>query len=216
MRIVCAGYRSWALKIYDAIAQNTDNTVLIIRSKKQYDEAAIKDFKPDLILYYGWSWTVSDTMTNHYKCIMLHPSPLPRYRGGSPIQNQIINNEKKSAVTLFVIDSGVDTGDIICQKEFSLDGHMAEIFNRITEIGIELTQKLLTNEYTLTKQNEEGLKICKRRVPKDSEITIEELQTQPSKYLFNKIRMLEDPYPNAFIKTIDNKKILIKMAEIGD
>lgn len=216
MRIVCAGYRSWALKIYDTIAQNTDHIMLIIRSKKQYDEQAIKDFKPDLILYYGWSWIVSKKMFNNYKCIMLHPSPLPGYRGGSPIQNQIINNEKKSAVTLFVIDSGMDTGDIICQKEFSLEGHLSDIFNRITDIGIELTQKLLTNDYTLTRQNQEGTTICKRRTPKDSEITINELQTKPAQYLFNKIRMLEDPYPNAFFKTIDHKKILIKMADISD
>ena len=49
---------------------------------------------------------------------MLHPSPLPKYRGGSPIQNQIINGESKSAVTLFKINNKIDQGDIIYQKEF--------------------------------------------------------------------------------------------------
>jgi tRNA(Ile)-lysidine synthase TilS/MesJ len=37
-----------------------------------------------------------------------------------------------------------------------------------------------------------------------------------STYLYNKIRMLEYPYPNAYIKTIDGKKILIKLAELND
>lgn len=216
MRIVCVSYRKWALKIYDAIAQDTDHTVLIIRSKKQYNEQYIKDFNPDLILYYGWSWLVSDGMINKYKCIMLHPSPLPKYRGGSPIQNQIINGEKKSAVTLFLMDSGMDSGDIIYQKELCLEGHLAEIFKRITSIGIELTQKLLSGNYTLTNQKEEEMTVFKRRKPQESEITIDELRTKPAEYLFNKIRMLEDPYPNAFFKTIDNKKLLIKMAEISD
>ncbi|WP_300456262.1 formyltransferase family protein [Desulfobacula sp.] len=216
MRIVCVSYRNWALKIYDTIVQNTDHTILIIRSTNQYHEQAIKDFKPDLILYYGWSWIVSDEMINTYKCIMLHPSPLPKYRGGSPIQNQIINNEKESAVTLFLMDTGMDSGDIICQKKFSLEGHLVEIFERITTIGIDLTQKLLDGDYTLIKQQEKNKTVFKRRTPQDSEITLDELQTKTGEYLFNKIRMLEDPYPNAFYKTIDKKKLLIKLAEISD
>jgi methionyl-tRNA formyltransferase len=96
---------------------------------------AIKDFKPDIILYYGWSWIISQEMINNYKCIMLHPSPLPKFRGGSPIQNQIIQNIKESAVTLFLMDDGIDTGDIIAQEKLSLLGHLDEIFERISKIG---------------------------------------------------------------------------------
>ena len=43
---------------------------------------------------------------------MLHPSPLPKFRGGSPIQNQIIRNKKKSMVTIFRINNILDGGDI--------------------------------------------------------------------------------------------------------
>ena len=44
---------------------------------------------PDIVLFYGWSWKVSEKLINKFDCLMLHPSPLPKYRGGSPIQNQI-------------------------------------------------------------------------------------------------------------------------------
>ena len=51
-------------------------------------------------LFYGWSKKVSKKIVKEYKCIMLHPSNLPKYAGGSTIQNQIIRNVKLSAVTL--------------------------------------------------------------------------------------------------------------------
>ena len=214
MKIACVGYREWALKIYDEIAKRSSHAVLIFRTKDQYDEEVIKDFNPDLILYYGWSWIIKDEIIRTFKCVMLHPSPLPLYRGGSPIQNQIINGEDKSAVTLFLMDEGLDTGDIIDQEEISLTGHIGEIFDRITGVGIKLTLKMINEGYVLRKQESRNATIFKRRTPADSEITIEEIQTKTAKYIFNKIRMLGDPYPNAYLKTADGKKILIKSAEI--
>ena len=91
---------------------------------------------------------------------------------------------------------------------------MQEIFERLTSIGIELTLKVLKNKYKLRKQNSKKVSFYKRRKPSQSEITISELKNKDSKYLLNKIRMLEDPYPNAFLKTKDGKKIKIKSVEL--
>jgi methionyl-tRNA formyltransferase len=57
---------------------------------------------------------------------------------------------------------------------------------------------------------------CKRRSPEDSEITIDEIRNSKAEYLFNKIRMLADPYPNAFVRTADGKRLVIKLAEVLD
>ena len=48
---------------------------------------------------------------------MLHPSKLPLFAGGSPLQNQIIRNVKQSAVTLFIMNEKIDQGNIIAQKK---------------------------------------------------------------------------------------------------
>ena len=53
-----------------------------------------------------------------------------------------------------------------------------------------------------------------QQAPQDSEIKIDELINSSSEELYNKICSLEDPYPNAFIKTKDNKKLLFKFVEI--
>jgi methionyl-tRNA formyltransferase len=49
--------------------------------------------------------------------ICFHPSLLPRYRGGSAINWQIIKGESHTGVTVFATDAGIDTGPIIVQKE---------------------------------------------------------------------------------------------------
>jgi len=214
MRILCVTYRQWAIDIYLDIQKNSDHLYLIIDSHEKYSDNIVHDFKPDYILFYGWSWIVSSDIINNYKCIMLHPSPLPKYRGGSPIQNQIINNEKQSMVTLFIMTDNLDDGDIVLQEEISLNGHLDSIFEGITKIGIKLTMEMLKGNYSLKQQNNTQATYYKRRKSSESEITIEELKTKSSEYLFNKIRMLEDPYPNAYIKTIDGKKLLLKMVEV--
>ena len=213
MKIYCIGYRTWSLKIYDQLRKRTNHKFLI-RSKKKLSIREIKKFKPNYILFYGWSDKGPKFIIKSFFCIMLHPSPLPKFRGGSPLQNQIIRNIAKSKVTLFKMTEKIDSGPILLSKNLSLKGHMQEIFERLTSIGIELTLKVLKNKYKLRKQNSKKVSFYKRRKPSQSEITISELKNKDSKYLLNKIRMLEDPYPNAFLKTKDGKKIKIKSVEL--
>jgi len=196
------------------LKNSINERIYIIRNENEYDENNIRNYNPDYILFYGWSKIINPKLINDFKCIMLHPSPLPKYRGGSPIQNQIIRGEKDSAVTLFLMDDGIDTGDIIAQKFLSLKGNLNEIFNRITKVGLELTLNILDNGYTQYKQDESNATYHKRRKPEMSEITFDEILNKDAEYLHNKIRMLQDPYPNAFIRTKDGKKLKIKLAEM--
>ncbi len=144
---------------------------------------------------------------------MLHPSDLPKFRGGSPIQNQIIRNKKKTKVTIFRINEIIDGGNIILKKNLSLEGEIKDIFERIEKIGIDLTIKILKNNYREIPQNHKKATFFKR-LKNNSELTIEEIKNKNSNYIFNKIRMLTDPYPNAYIKTKDNKKLVLKSVKL--
>jgi len=216
MRVACVGYRAWALNIYDKLAASTDHSFLIFRSKTQFKLDVLDDFRPDLVLFYGWSWIIPSDLLKRYHCIMLHPSPLPRYRGGSPIQNQIIAGEISSKVSLFVISDEVDAGDLVGQKDFSLAGTLDDIFSRIEDAGLDLTHHLLEHGLQRLPQDHSTATYCKRRTPSDSEITFDELVSKPAMYLYNKIRMLANPYPNAFIRTADGKKLMITAAYIDE
>jgi methionyl-tRNA formyltransferase len=214
MRIACVGYRDWALEIYDALARSMDDEFLIFRSRAGFDEARLRDFRPDLVLFYGWSWIVPADIIGDFPCIMLHPSPLPKYRGGSPLQNQIIAGESESAVTLFLMDDGLDSGPILGQRPMSLEGGISDIFRRITTIGTELTREILSAPLRPIPQQSGDASVFKRRKPEESEITIDELRTKPAKYLYDKIRMLQHPYPSAFIRTSDGKRLALLDARV--
>lgn len=214
MRVACVGYREWALRIYDELARETPHDFLIIRSRAEYDEAKLRAFKPDLVLFYGWSWIVPGEVVKEIPCVMLHPSPLPRYRGGSPIQNQIIAGETESAVTLFLMDDGMDSGPILATAPLSLRGRIGDIFDRITSIGIALTRSILEDGLNPVPQDEGLATMVARRKPAKSEITLDEIREKPARFLYDKVRMLQDPYPNAFIRTSDGKRLLILDARI--
>ena len=145
---------------------------------------------------------------------MLHPSPLPKFRGGSPIQNQIINGKSDSAVSIFKISEKLDEGDIIYQKYLSLEGELSKIFSEITKIGTKLSIKMINNfkNLKLKKQDNSVATYYSRRKPSQSEITINEIKNLTANDLYNKIRSLQDPYPNAFIKDKNGNKLFIVSA----
>ena len=77
--------------------------------------------------------------------INVHPSMLPKYRGGNPYSRVIINGETETGVTIHFMDEGFDTGDIIAQKPYHIHSKatMGTIFNELNYIGIELLLQVL-------------------------------------------------------------------------
>lgn len=216
MTVVCFGYRSWALNIYKKLKEQFDLDFVIFDKKLFLKTDILKQLKPKAILLYGWSWFVPDEIVENYRCFMLHPSDLPNYRGGSPIQNQILDGLIKSKLTLFQMNNQMDGGPIYGKRDLNLTGEISDIFKRMENEGINLSVKLLEGKLEPTAQNHLEVSICKRRNPRESEITIEDLQNQTGEALYNKIRCLSDPYPNAYIKTIDGKRLLFKSALLKD
>ena len=77
--------------------------------------------------------------------INVHPSMLPKYRGGNPYSRVIMNGETETGVTIHFMDEGFDTGDIIAQKPYHIHSKatMGTIFNELNYIGIELLLQVL-------------------------------------------------------------------------
>ena len=207
MKILYYGYREWAFDVFRGI--ELKNKYLV--TTRDYD--IIENIKPDLIFFVGWSYIIPENIVKDYTCICLHPSPLPKYRGGSPIQNQILHNEKVSAASLFIMDEGLDTGDILYQSPFSLMGTLNDIFERISILGVEGINYIINNFSNLNdmkiKQDDSVATLFKRRKQSESEINPLEFKEYEPEYFYNKIRGLSDPYPNAFIKCKDGKKLFI-------
>ena len=106
----CA-YRDWALDVFTEVQMSFPNMKLIKDNKEFQDKQKLFK-KDDIIFFIGWSWILPKDIVEKYKCICLHPSPLPKYRGGSPIQNQVVRGESDSAVSFFRMTDKLDAGDI--------------------------------------------------------------------------------------------------------
>ena len=70
MKILCIGYRDWALQIYKKLSSLDNIKILSFKIKSEIDEDIIKKFKPDYILCYGWSWKISDYLVNNFNTLM--------------------------------------------------------------------------------------------------------------------------------------------------
>lgn len=212
MKIWICAYRDWSLEIYNQISKEFDN-VELIETKKEFERTTSLFQKDDIIFFLGWSWIIPDDIVEKYNCICLHPSPLPKYRGGSPLQHQIINDESISAVTYFRMTDELDAGAILFQEEFLLDGELKDVTNRIIPLGIRGIFIILNNNMQEREQDISQSTCYKRRKPNESEITLDEINNASAKQLYNKIRALQDPYPNAYIKCNDGSKLYITKAK---
>ena len=212
MKLVYYGYRDWAFEVFRGV--RTKEKYLV--TTQDYD--IVDSIKPDLVFFVGWSYKIPENIVNDYTCVCLHPSPLPKYRGGSPIQNQILRNEKDSSVSLFIMDEGLDTGDVLYQSEFSLSGSLDDIFDRIVTIGVRGINYITNNANNLnnikTKQDDSVATFFRRKKQSDSEIKISDFEKYEPEYFYNKIRCLNNPYPNAFIRCKNGEKLFILSTRI--
>lgn len=87
---------------------------------------AIKEMEPDLIVTaaYGRILTKAVLDVPRLGCINVHASLLPKYRGASPIQCALLNGDKVTGITTMYMDEGMDTGDILLQKELNITDNM--------------------------------------------------------------------------------------------
>ena len=201
--LFCA-YRDWSIKLYEKLSKKHDNFILL-NSPKKLTFSFVKKLNPKLIFFPDWSWIIPKKITSNYKCICFHESNLPKFRGGSPLQNQIIRGITKTKTTAFLMSDGIDEGDIILQQSLSLNGKIDEIFSRMIKNDFKMIEKIISKNYKLTKQKGKP-SIFKRRKPEDSELNF---SSHSLEYFYHFIRMLDDPYPNAFIR-LGNKKLILK------
>lgn len=140
----------------------------------------------------------------------IHGSLLPKYRGAAPINWAIINGEKETGITSFILKQAVDTGDILLQKKIHIGNEdtFGDIYKILSELSADLTLEtidvLSSGKYSVSQQNNElatpAPKIFKEHCKID--------WTKNADYTVNLIRGLS-PVPSAYtIFNGDNLKIL--------
>ena len=151
-----------------------------------------------------------------YGCLNVHPSLLPKYRGPSPIQYAILNGDKKTGVTIVLMDEKIDHGDIVANSKFEIRNSKItylELHNKLAEFGANLLVKTipkwLKGEIKPRPQNHSKATYTKILKKQDGKIDWQ----KPAEETERQIRAL-NPWPGTY--TIYNEKTLkILKAELS-
>jgi len=107
----------------------------------------IKSLEIDAAVVCSFNYKIPKVLLNATKdgFINVHPSMLPKYRGGNPYSRVIMNGETETGVTIHFMDENFDSGDIIAQKAYHIHSKatMGTLFNELNVVGIELLLQVL-------------------------------------------------------------------------
>lgn len=216
IKVVLCGYRNWAKKIFESIIANQRVVVVDTVSSQEEYINKVNSFPGDidLILFIGWSWIIPKETTEKFLCLGIHPSNLPFYRGGSPLQHQIMNGVEKSKVSLMTLSSTkLDGGEVWLQEDLDLTGiNMTEVFRNIVISSNKMLNTFFT-DYPKILPTEQDLNCgsyFKRRTSSQSRITRDQFQNLSLKEMYDFIRCLTDPYPNAYLEDDDGNKLVFR------
>lgn len=182
-----------------------------------YDGKKTKDYEPiikelslDLILVLGWYCLVpkSTRELTRYGAWGIHATLLPKYAGEVPLNGDIINGEKEILVTLFRMENGVDDGDIIAQKSFSIEYEdtIRGDYEKATISSKQILAEVLSNiaNIKFTPQDKNKIELFPQRKPEDGLIDWNKI--------YDFVRAQTIAYPCAFsiingvtLKTLDCK-----------
>ena len=160
----------------------------------------LKRVEPDFIAVaaYGQKIPAQVLQLPKYACLNVHPSILPKYRGGNPVQRQVMAGEQKSGVTIIYMSERMDAGDICLQKTVDIGPNetYGELEQRLAVLGAEALAEAMASVYEgtagRTPQNEEESSYAPHLKPGEEIIDWE----APAEQIHNLARALS-PVPGA-------------------
>lgn len=199
MKIVIATIKSWNINRAKLYKQDVcdKHDVWIISEPSELTTEKLITIDPDIIFFPHWSSYISPEIFDGWKCIVFHMTDLPYGRGGSPLQNLIVNGKENTVISALKVCEKFDAGPIYMKTPLSLEGSAQEIFERASEIIFgEMIPIIIENDPIPIEQDGEVV-IFKRRTPMESEI----FENVDIASFYNHIRMLDaEGYPHAFLK----------------
>ena len=175
------------------------------------DKELIDHINPDWVFFFHWSDIVPKEIYNNHKCVVIHTGRLPKDRGGSPIQNQILNKITHTRVNAIEMKEQVDSGAIYYSMPLTLQGSLTDIWLSIADTTHKLINYCVTVNPEPIPQN--GTPQIYKRI-KDNQLKFD--STKDLSYIYDQIRMVDDDsYPNPYIE-IGEYKIEFSRAKINN
>ena len=118
-----------------------------VRIRHEENEKILAELNPDVIVVTAFGQIIPSSILHlpPYGCVNVHASLLPAWRGAAPIQWAVMNGDKVSGVTTMQMNEGLDTGDILLQRELPLapDETGGSLFDKLSAAGAGLLSETL-------------------------------------------------------------------------
>jgi methionyl-tRNA formyltransferase len=199
----------------DARAALVDFDGVTLFAKSSTEMVSIIKDHPDLdvIFFPHFSDIIPRDIFENYLCIGFHTGKLPKGRGGSPIQHQILEADYRCPVSAIQIVASLDAGPVYLQKEIDLStGNIVEMLARLSLIVASMISTMISKIPSPVSQvgNPE---VRKRIQEDDSKLVLEDLT---SREIYDRIRMVDGlDYPPAFIE-VGNVRLYLSSAELEE
>ena len=178
------------------------NSIDVYQPTRLRDEEVVEELLAiacDYIVVAAYGQILPRAILDHAPCINLHASILPQYRGASPIQQTLLNDDKTTGVTAMLMEEGLDTGDILKIDTVAVPKDMMgeTLFDSLTEVAATLTIDVLQNfqMYTPKKQVESEASHCKKITKQDGLVTFANAYE-----IYNKYRAFT-PWPGIYLES---------------
>ncbi|MFY9143206.1 methionyl-tRNA formyltransferase [Sulfuricurvum sp.] len=153
----------------------------------------------DMIIVAAYGQILPKAILDHAPCVNLHASILPQYRGASPIQQSLLNNDAMSGVTAMWMDEGLDTGAIIKIETLSIapDEMAASLYKRLTDTAVTLTLDVIRHwdRKGVTPQDDAKATHCTKILKSDGLIAFED-----AREIYNRYRAFT-PWPGIYLES---------------
>src|SRR5208337_2736920 len=195
MEVAVSPVKEAAMRLGIAVAQPAT-----IKNNAEFRDQ-LTTINPDAIIVVGYGRIIPQWMIDLPRLgnLNLHASLLPKYRGAAPIQWAIASGESATGVTTMRIDAGLDTGDILMQREMSIAAEdTAETLGpKLASVGanlmVETLRGLGNGEVRPTPQDHSQATLAPILKKEDGRMDF----ARSAKDLFNRLRGFQ-PWPGAF------------------
>lgn len=206
--VLCSANTNYTSYIFNTLNEKYKDKFLLITDNSFFKENIIK-IKPIKCFFAHWSYIVPKDIYINIECINFHTANLPYGRGGTPLQNQIIDGINNTFVnSLQITSDGIDSGPLYIKTPITLQGNIFDIFLSISKcITLQITNIIEENIKPQKIYNYENIPIYKR-------ITNNELivKDKTINEIYDQIRMRDSEYYEKTYIVYDNIKISFKRA----
>ncbi len=199
MSYVVATIKPWNIKVFKTMISKYSGKWTLISEPEKLTLKNLRALKTKMIFFPHWSEKIPTEILNEFECIGFHETDLPYGRGGSPIQNLVLEGKKKqSKISAIRLEEGWDTGAIYLKESISLAGTAQEIFERNAKVVGRMIKKIVQTK-PAPKAQKGKAHVFKRRKPEQSNLLAQDFKTMEELYDF--IRILDaETYPHAFVE----------------